>query len=46
MRLSINAGEKVRNTIDFVVPTNVVKMQLQPAALEGGGWNWNITERS
>lgn len=42
----INAGEKVRNTIDFVVPTNVVKMQLQPAALEGGGWNWNITEQS
>lgn len=40
----INAGEKVRNTIDFVVPTNVAKMQLQPAALDGGGWNWDITD--
>lgn len=40
----VNAGEKVRNTIDFVVPTNVAKMQLQPAALDGGGWNWDITE--
>lgn len=40
----INAGEKVRNTIDFVVPTNVAKLQLQPAALDGGGWNWEITD--
>lgn len=42
----INAGEKVRNTIDFVVPTNAEKIQLQPAALEGGGWNWEITDQS
>lgn len=41
----INAGEKVRNTIDFVVPTNAEKIQLQPAALEGGGWNWEITDQ-
>lgn len=41
----INAGEKVRNTVDFVVPTNAEKIQLQPAALEGGGWNWEITDQ-
>lgn len=38
----INAGEKVRNRIDFTLPANVHKIQLQPAALDGGGWSWPV----
>lgn len=40
----INPGEKVRNSIDFLVPANVEKVRLQPMDLEGGGWSWDITE--
>ena len=39
----INAGEKVRNSIDFLLPNDVEKVQLQPHALDGGGWNWPVT---
>ncbi len=40
----INPGEKVRNRVDFMVPRNVSQMQRKPAALEGGGWRWPITD--
>ncbi|MDJ0424189.1 hypothetical protein QNA14_16835 [Dietzia kunjamensis] len=41
----INPGEKVRNRVDFILPRSVEKLQLQPAALEGGGWRWRITDQ-
>lgn len=38
----INAGEKVRNRIDFALPTNIDRIQLQPSELDGGGWSWPV----
>ncbi|WP_216695352.1 hypothetical protein [Dietzia psychralcaliphila] len=40
----INPGAKVRNRIDFLAPTSVEMIRLEPAALEGGGWNWRVSE--
>lgn len=41
----INPGEKVRNSIDFLIPDNVEKVRLQPMDLEGGGWSWDVTDQ-
>jgi len=41
----INPGEKVRNRIDFILPRSAEKLQLQPAALDGGGWRWQIASQ-